>query len=429
MTTDREERRRARLEERRRTRGRQKRAKRRIRPALALVLGGVVVVGVLGFGGARLLAGDDATAPARAVATRKGSEEATGATGRVTIERTPASYRVVYRLEEFTGPKVALSTDKVWVRRPFESRLETWRGAPPGDKLLSSQVGAFARRRNESSSAEAVVLAVPPSSAPSDVRLLPALADAEAGGLLQAREVRVVLDRRCQVYRSGQLLSGLSLTKPSEHQYTDSCVDAAGIVLEELFVVDGETLSRRIAVEVEEEPSLDGRLFETGPRTLAVADGGGLVRRMGEGLPPGEFLLVDPATIPAGFERLGRFNVIPSQPENFSDPTREGARETSFADVYVRGADFLVIDQGGTLQGVDPFTEDPGSPRLDLGPYGSGELRLSALGVEVRAKRTGGRFVRVRGTVDADDLASVAKSLAPTEGSGPLEFLEEPGAG
>lgn len=427
MTT-RDERRRARIEEQRRARRKQRRTKRKVSPALAV--GGVVAVGALGFGGAHVLGGNDEPAAAkRAVATREGSEEVPGESGRIVLERTPAAYRVVYRLEEFTGPKISLSTDKVWVRRPFESRLETWQGAPPGKKLLSTQVGAFARRRNESESVEAVVLGVPPSSAPSDVRLLPVLADAEAAGLLEAREVRVVLDRPCQLYRSGQLLSAPALTRPQENQYADSCIDAAGIVLEELLVIDGETLSRRIAVDVEEEPAaLDRGLFETGSRTLEVKDGGGLVRRMGEGLPPGEFLLVDPATIPAGFERLGRFNVIPSQPENFSDPTREGARETSFADVYVRGVDFLVIDQGGTLQGADPFTEDPTSPRVDLGPYGSGELRLSALGLEVRAKRSGGRFVRVRGTLEARELASVAKALTPTEGTGPLEFLEEPGS-
>ena len=392
-----------------------------------LVAGAVVLVGAAGFGVASLVANDGPAGDApRAKATRRGSVELPGAPA-VEIERTPASYRVVYRLEEFTGPTVAESTDKVWVRRPFESRLETWRGAPPGKERLSTQVGAFARRRNDSPSAEPVVIGVPPSAAPSDVRLAPALDDALAHGLLEPREVRRVLDRPCQVYRSGQLLSASLLTKPSEGEYVDSCVDAAGIVLEELLVVDGDVLSRRVATEVEEDPTLDDGLFVTGPRTLEVADGGGLVRRMGEGLPPGEFLLFDPSALPAGFERTGRYNIIPSQPENFTYPTREGARETSFADVFVRGADYLVIDQGGTLQGVDPFTEDPNAPRIDLGPLGPAEVRLSGLGVELRLKRSGGRFLRLRGTLDPRELATVGRSLTAVEGTGPLEFFEEPG--
>ena len=424
--SERDERRRARIEEQRRARRKQRRAKRRIPPVLAA--GAFVLVGAAGVGAATALLRDDgpaADAP-RAKATRAGSIEVRDAPP-VEIERTPSSYRIVYRLEEFTGPKVALSTDKVWVRRPFESRLETWRGAPPGTEELSAQIGRFAMRRNESPAAEPVVIGVPPSTAPSDVRLAPALDDALAHGLLERREVRRVLDRPCQVYRSGQLLSASSLTRPTAAEHTDTCVDAAGLVLEELLVVDGEVLSRRVATEVEEDPQLDDGLFVTGPRTLEVADGGGLVRRMGEGLPPGEFLVFDPAAIPAGFERVGRFNIIPSQPENFSDPTREGARETSFADVFVRGADHLVIDQGGTLQGVDPFTQDPNAPRIDLGGLGAAEVRLSGLGVELRVKRSGGQFVRLRGTLDPQELAAIGRSLTAVEGTGPLEFFEEPG--
>ena len=385
--------------------------------AAAIGIGAVVLVAVADDGGG----GRDG-----AVTTREGSDEVPGETGPLTIDRTPASYRIVYRLEEVGGDEAAVSTDKVWVRRPFESRLETWRGAPPGEARVSTQIGAFARRRNESVSAEEVVLGVPPSTGPSDVRLLPALADAEAAGLVERREVRIVLGRPCQVLRTGQVLAASRLTRASADEYTDACIDAAGLVLEELRVVQGEVLSRRIAVEVEEDPDLDDELVQTGKRTLEVDEGGGLVRRMSDALPPGEFLLFDPASIPAGFERLGRFNVIPSQPENFNDPGREGARETSFADVFVRGADFLVLDQGGTLQGVDPFAEDPSSPRVDLGPYGSGEVRLSALGVEVRVKRSGGRFVRARGTLPPSELARVLAAMTVTEGAGPAEFLEEP---
>ncbi len=428
---DRDERHRNRIEadrKRRQQRGPAARHRRavRLRNRLLLVAGLVAALVALWIVLTR-----DATSPAedgdRAKATREGSV-VDPATDAVAIERTPATYRVVYRLEEFTGTKAALSTDKVWVRRPFESRLETWKGAPPGTTKVSTQIGAFAIRRNQSEGADPVVIGVPPSAAPSDIRLLPVLQQAIAAGSLERREVRRVLGRPCQVYRSGQLLSASSFVPATTAEYADSCVDAAGLVLEEVLVVKGEILSRRIAAEIEEDPALPGELFVTDKRTLEVADGGGLVRRMGEGLPPGEFLVFDPATIPAGFERLGRFNVIPSQPENFTDPTREGSRETSFADVFVRGADFLVIDQGGTLQGVDPFLVDPGSPTVDVAPFGPGEVRLSALGLEIRIKRPGGRFLRLRGTLTTDELASVGRRLMATEGTGPLEFLEEPGS-
>lgn len=424
----RDERRRLRLEEQRRGRRRKRRAPRKRVP---IVAGATVLVALGGALTYSLLR--DETPPAaqpRAKVSRAGSIVVPDAPP-VALGETLSSYRIVYRLEEYAGPKVAVSTDKVWVRRPFESRLETWSGPPPGTKRLSSQVAQFASRRNVAGEgAEAVVIGVPPSAAPSDIRLSPALALALERGFLVSREVRKVGARTCQVYRSREPLSASSMAlPPTSGDYAETCVDAAGLVLEDLLVAGGKTLSRRLAVEVDVAPDVVPDLFATGKRTLEVKDGGGLVRRMGEGIPPGEFLLVDPTTIPEGFERLGRFNVIPSQPENFTDPSREAAQETSFADVYVRDADFLVVDQGGTRQGADPFVVDPLAPPVDLGPYGIGETRLSAVGIEVRVKRSGGRFLRIRGSLPPDDLAVVARGLTPTEGAGPLEFLEEPGAG
>ena len=430
MTTsegDREARRRARLEAQRRAR---RRTKVRRSPVAALVLGIVVVAAIAAVAIGLLRRDDDEPdEPTFAKATRTGATVVEGA-GPVTIGRTPPSYRVVYRLEEFTGPDAVVSTDKVWVRRPFESRLETWSGPPPGKERLSLQVGAFAARRNESTgSPKPVVIGVPPATAPSDVRLEPALQPALDAGLLERREVRKVLDRACQVYRSGSLLNASQLTAPTADEYAESCVDDAGVVLEELLVLDGRIVSRRIATEVEESTNpvvIPSSLFSTGARTLEVKDGGGLVRRMGPGLPPGDFLLIDPASIPAGFEWLGRYNVIPSQPENFSDPSRAGARETSFADVYVRGPDFVVVDQGGTLQGAPPFTVDEASPKVPMGAFGDAEVRLGGGGVEVRAIRPSGQFIRVRGTLPPADLAAVGAALRPTVGDGAMEFFEEP---
>lgn len=372
---------------------------------------------------------DPPSAPTRARADRRGSVVAPDVST-VDIVRTPLTYRVVYRLEEFTGTKVSLSTDKVWVRRPFESRLETWVGAPPGEHRFSTQVGRFGLRRNVGNSGEeAVVIGVPPAPGPSDLRLAPALPLALDRGLLERREVRRVEGRPCQVYRSGQPLSTAVLTPPTPADHVDSCIDGAGLLLEEVLVSDGDVLARRVAVEVEEGVELDDRLFTTGERTLEVRDGGGLVRRLGPEAPEGEFFVLDPAAVPAGFVRTDRYNVIPSQPENFNDPMREGARETSFTDVYVRGTDYFVVDQGGTLRGVDPFPTDASAPTVDLGGLGMGEVRLSALGVEVRAKLLGGRFVRLRGTLPPDELATIGRALVSTQGSGPLEFLEEPAPG
>ena len=137
-------------------------------------------------------------------------------------------------------------------------------------------------------------------------------------------------------------------------------------------------------------------------------------------MPPGEFLVTDRG--PDGFEYLGRFSVVPAQPENFGDdPLRESFRRASVVDAWQRGHDFIAIDQGGTLRGADAFPPTEGAPKMALGEFGDAELLLSGAGVEVRADRANGRYLRVYGTVGPDELVALAQSLRAVEGN-TLEF-------
>jgi hypothetical protein len=350
---------------------------------------------------------------------RDGSTEVPGGAP-VEIVRTPVSFRVVYRLEEEGKKAVAYTTDRVSVRRPWESRLDTLAGKPPGGKVLSFQAARFGKRVTGASGQDSSALDLPPSVPPSDVRLLPVLQAGLDGGELVRREVREVLGRRCQVYRSAQYLSAVVLKPPTDTEFADSCVDEAGIVLEEALVTQGDIVARRIAVEVEEDASLSDDLFPDLPSSVPPASGGGLVRKLKPGSsPPGDFFVLDAP--PAGFELLGRYTVIPPQADNFSDPTREGARRAGTSDVWVRGVDVLIVDQGGTLRGDPPFTIDEENPKVDLGQFGQGERRLSAVTNEVRVILPSGRYVRVMGTLPPDDLAAVARSLHSVPG-GTLEY-------
>ena len=214
--------------------------------AVAVIAGGVITF--------RIVRGDSG---------EQAAPESPGIDGApdVEIERTPEAWHIVYRLEEHAGETVTVSTDKVWARRPYDSRLETWSGAPPGDKRQSIQVGAFARRGTQSTGAERLVLRLPPAVPPSDVRVEPILDVAEEEKLVDRRDVREVADRRCQVFRSGSLLSAPALTEPTAKSYADTCIDAAGLVLEETLFDEGKLLSRRLAVEVDEDPDLAGVSF------------------------------------------------------------------------------------------------------------------------------------------------------------------------
>ena len=212
-----------------------------------------------------------------------------------------------------------------------------------------------------------------------------------------------MLDRPCQVWRSGQLLSASQLTKPTDEEHTDTLRRRGG------HRARGGARPRRRDRCRGGSPPRSRRsrrstttLFVTGfpdprgrrRRGARAADGRRVCRRASS-----SSSIRRP--MPAGFERLGRFNVIPSQPENFTDPTR-AERPGDELRRRLRAGRRLRRRRPGRARcgGVEPFAVDPAAPKMDLGRFGAGELRLGALGVEIRALRSGGRFVRLRGTLD-----------------------------
>jgi hypothetical protein len=350
---------------------------------------------------------------------RVGSEEI--AEGSIDVaSRTPSGYRLVYRVESRAGDEVVVSTERVWVRRPFESRVESWTGAPPGRRRTNTTVNAFARINTGRA-----VFAVPPAPAPQDFRLDSNLTEAERAGYVDPRERRRVAGRVCRVYRWGAEGGSGSLSRLDEDEpgeYTDSCFDADGLPLEVVTYVDGKLLTRSIVTQVEEGPRLADRLFGVGDPTLEVRQGGGSVLRVEpDSRPPGDFWELGEA--PRGFERDGRYAVIPPQ-AGFDDPTQRAGIVTFVSDVWVRGRDVIVVEQGGTLGGRPPFQADPNARKVSAGDLGRGDLAYGLRTSEVRVLLEGGRFVRVHGTVAPSRLLAVARSLEKVEG-GDLVYIDE----
>ena len=352
---------------------------------------------------------------------RTGSDEVPGAPP-VEVTSTPASFRITYRVED-VGPEIGYRTDVVSVRRPWESLLVSRSGRPPGTKELSSQVATFGQRTNRNADQQPVVLELGPVLPASDLRLAGVLGPATEAGRIERREVRRVAGRTCQVYRSADYLSATVLSPPTDELYADSCVDAAGLLLEEVLVSDGKPIARRVAVEVEEDVALGDDLFPSGEPSLPASEGGGNMRRLADGTtPPGPFFVAD--AIPAGFTTMGRYSVVPPQAENFGeDISREDFRRAQIADVYVRGTDVLVVEQGAKLRGAAPFEIDPANPTVDVAPFGPGEVRYGGVGVQVRVLRPEGRFFQATGTLPAEELAAVLRSLREVPG-GELVFAE-----
>src|SRR5205823_3628561 len=76
---------------------------------------------------------------------------------------------------------------------------------------------------------------------------------------------------------------------------------------------------------------------------------------------------------PAGFVETGRYAVVPPQPRTPLDPSARLRLVSGVRDVYVRGADVIVVDQGGTLGGVAPFRPVIGVPTVRT-PAGTGQV-------------------------------------------------------
>ena len=343
--------------------------------------------------------------------------------GDVAVAPAPLTSRAVYRVR---SPGSTDISEQLWVRRPFDSRLESYASPSPGTVTTETETG-LRHRAQRSSGSPPVVLTRPPGLAVYDLRTDVGVAAGLDAGLLERREWRRVLGNPCQVFRTGATVADGRLVPVQDGgEYADVCIDAAGRVLEEWWVGDdGRPIRQRLALEVEDGLPLGDDFFRL-PKTPTVpADqGAGSVLALSpDSRPPeAEFYALDAS--PAGFEPRGRFAVVPPQ-AGLVDPAQRSSLMASIADIWVRGADFITVDQGGALDNRPTFAYEPFTRKVDLGPLGQGEELPGLAGNEVRVLLPTGRHVRVYGTVPIADLVALARALRAMPG-GTMTTLEEP---
>jgi hypothetical protein len=347
----------------------------------------------------------------------------------------PTGYHVVYAEGV---PGAAASTEELWVRRPFESVDQTLSGPPPGDTLFVSTVSRLGHQvLRAGPTAQAVLLNVPVTAAPADVRLDAVYAAARNAHLLQFRRDDVVAGRRCTVLRSAQSLLNSPLLALAAHpnSYVDTCVDETGLILREQIVRDGALATSRTAVSVAVGPAAgdEGAYAMSGVPTPYDQGGGSITRLTPDSLPPGRtWVLPQP---PAGFTLRGRYVAVPPQPQAFTaGPGASAAAPgaptllvVTLEDVYVRGPDVLVVEQGGTSNNAR-FAPPTGGRPVDLGVLGPGQLVLAATASSVVAEPAGeSKFVRVTGTVDPHLLIQTARALASIDNGSRNTIVTIPG--
>jgi hypothetical protein len=285
------------------------------------------------------------------------------------------------------------------VVRPWQTRFEV------GGLLRIADFGYFAEK--EPGDETEVVTAVP-TPAPGDVRV-------DLLDLGAPIETRTVLDRPCEVHRFGaSLLTGVYV----DGDTVEACIDADGLVLEEVVTVGDEVVERRLAESVRLDPELRAATFVLeGFEPRSPDDGGGSLQAVEPtSRPPGVFFELGDA--PAGFERMGRYAMVPPQRARLDDEITRPQYVAGVVEVWTRGLDVLVIEQGGTLGQVPPFGTDPNGELVDdLGAVASlGELLRSPHMNELRGLIPPGRYVKVRATLPVDELLEITRSLQRLEG-------------
>ena len=394
--TSRNERRQAALHRRRQETARRTAMARRAekRRRILKVLAAVVAVAVVVTGVTVLLrrtGGDDAPS------TELRAEKAPG--GLLAITTSPTSYRAVYRAENYQDSTVTVSTEDLSIQRPFEGRVAILEGEPPGGTARFEGRSRFAEYANYTDAGAVQVAGDAPAVALGDLRLAASVDALVEQGLFvpgDRRRARLGSETRdCQTYRTGSPLQSLKITAPTATDYVDVCLDASGLMLEEVVVAGGAPTQRLIATSLDLDARHDPALFTIDGQRVGPDQGGAVVTEVDRTVAPRPgYWTVDAP--PTGFTHRGRYQV-----------QGEG---TSWVDVYVRGIELLTIRQGAPADEPDLSDAGPGSD-VDLGPLGAGKLLLRTSGATAIAHPGAEAFVHVGATLSPAEVQGIASGL------------------
>lgn len=343
------------------------------------------------------------------VSSRSDGQRFTAYHGPLPHFSVPSGYHITYAI---TGG----SSEDLFVRRPFESydaRTTHKRPALTMAFRLGEQV-----TRSRSGPASLVHTAMSPALR--DVRL-----DAVARDAIRTNRLRLigrasVLKTTCYVFRSAAPLNSGPLERIGRRSYVDSCVDRRGLVLYERTVTKGKVTSERRATRARVGDAASEANYQMAGDPFPPERGGGGVHEVTVDSRPPSGPFWDVPSAPSGFRHAGRYALVPSQPQAYSNMTPSSMNAfglpnslvASIDDAYTRGPDAIVIEQGSTVNDAK-FAPAAGGEDVDLGPVlGHGQLLFSASASEVVAEpHEGRRFVRVIGTVPPLELIAIARSM------------------
>jgi hypothetical protein len=197
-----------------------------------------------------------------------------------------------------------------------------------------------------------------------------------------------------------------------------TCVDAQGLVLEQRYttVASGEPVLTKRAVELEVGDAVPA-IHVPSLRPIPVARGGGQVRKVAADHPvPFDRRLRWPT--PKGWTFVGRYSVVPARLSSTGAPAGGAADISLYTDVWRRGPDVLLLDQGVRPGGEPPFDASSKLGPLTIPGVGPADLAVDPRLAELRFTSPGGGFARLAGTLAPKRLVALAETLVVSSASG-----------
>ena len=187
------------------------------------------------------------------------SGEEVDADGALGVTAPLDTYTVDYEVTSYTTDPTNPSpgSQQVRVTRPFSSEITITQDE--GDAATTATYRSVLGASESTQSGEDPVGYVSaPVPALYDWRFDASLDDLVASGDFQLHERRRVAESDCQVYRTGSAVESLDVTAATDTDYADVCIDASGLVLEEVVYQSGLPARHLLATTVTEEAGVEG---------------------------------------------------------------------------------------------------------------------------------------------------------------------------
>jgi hypothetical protein len=318
------------------------------------------------------------------------------------------SVRIVYRIDQ---PNAATRWAELVAVRPFRVRAGTYdhrpkRGERPDAGTLTTVDGLFQLRPEGVQE----ISGRQPSPGTGDQWLVSQLADAVDRKLARRVGSAHVARRDCTVYRFAEPPVG-PIAALGDGDHDDLCLTADGLLLREVWTLEGKVIQQRTAIEVDTTGRGLDDLLDS-PATIQSPPDGPVATHSDAG----SSFLSDPAP-PSRYALAARDAFALRQPSDQGPVTLY----TSTVWAFTRGAELVTVEAGdSSASGKLPWLDRDPSRRVKL-PIGDGVTVIRNDGGEIRVDLGGSRWVRVRGTIPLADLVRYARTLRTAASSSSAE--------